>query len=411
MALRVAILSTGHEVLRGLTLDTNAAWLSLHMTEAGATVVSRRTVGDDARVIAEAILESDRGVDALVVTGGLGPTEDDRTREGLALAAGVELAHDERAWNLVRAAFSRSGRVPSDMQRRQALLPEGAIALENPVGTAPGVLLAVGGVPVFLLPGPPREMRATFETEVLPLWRASGDLEATALRVLWTAGLPEAEVASAIDDLMKAAEPVVGTHPDDGEVAVRLLARGHGAGARADAAVSEIRRWLGAAVVSTEEDVRVQHAVVRALLARRAVVATGESVTGGLVARMLVEVPGASDAFRGGFVTYSDEWKRDSLGVDAALLDAHGAVSAEVAAAMAVGARTRGRCDFGLATTGVAGPEPDARGVVEGTVFVAVASATGVRTAALRFPGPRVVIQRRAAVAALDLLRRTLLDR
>ena len=270
------------------------------------------------------------------------------------------------------------------------------------------MLLDLGGVSVILLPGPPREMRAMFESAVLPRWRALGVLEATALRVVWTAGLPEAEIASAIDDLMKAAEPVVGTHPDEGEVAVRRLARGDRADARADAAVQEVRRRLGEAFVSAEESVRVPHAVVAALRARGAVVATAESVTGGLVARMLVEVPGASDVFHGGFVTYSDAWKTEALGVPAGLLAAHGAVSEPVARAMAEGARLRGHAAYGLSTTGVAGPGPDARAVAEGTVYVAIASAAGTRSVALRLSGPRASIQRRAAVAVLDILRRTL---
>jgi nicotinamide-nucleotide amidase len=408
VALRVALVSTGHEVLRGDTLNTNAAWLARRATEAGATVVWATTVGDAVGDIEAALRDAIGRADEVLVTGGLGPTEDDRTRAALARAAGVPVAHDDRAWAIVLARFARAGRVPDERQRPQAALPVGSEPLGNEFGTAPGVRLAVGSTTVALLPGPPREMRAMFEAEVLPRWRADGRIEEAAARVVRTAGLPESDLASRIDDLMRAPEPVVGTHPDEGEVAVRVLARGKGAGARADGVRDEVARRLGAHVVSFEEEERVEHAVVRALLARGEVVATAESVTGGLVARMLVRVAGASGAFRGGFVAYSDAWKHGVLGVEDALLLEHGAVSEPVALAMAHAARERGGCAWGVATTGVAGPGPGMRGVAEGTVFVAVCG-HDVETARRHvFGPPRLAVQRRAAVAALDLLRREL---
>jgi nicotinamide-nucleotide amidase len=304
--LTVALVSTGHEVLRGHTLNTNASWLARRATEVGARVTSVRTVGDDLPDLEAAVRGATREARCVLVTGGLGPTEDDRSREALARVLGVPLLDDERAWAIVKRYFERSAREPSPMQRRQAFVPRGAEPLDNTEGTAPGLLARVGEGTVFLLPGPPREMRAMFEREVLPRWRAAGPasssecLDETASRVIWTAGAPESEIATAIEDLMRAPEPVIGTHPDEGEVAVRLLARGPGAAARADAAVDEIVARLGGHVVSTDEDARVQHAVVANLKARGLVVTTAESITGGLVARMLVEVPGASDVFRGG---------------------------------------------------------------------------------------------------------------
>lgn len=408
--LTVALVSTGHEVLRGHTVNTNAAWLGRRATEAGAKVTSVRTVGDDLPDLEAALRAAVAEADVVVVTGGLGPTEDDRSREALARVLDAPLEDDPEARAIVARYFARSGRPAVAMQWRQALVPRGARALDNDQGTAPGIVATAGGRQVFLLPGPPREMRAMFEREVLPRWRATGALDAVAPRVVWTAGAPESEIAGAIDDLMRAPEPVVGTHPDDGEVAVRLLARGPDAEARADAAVATVVRRLGAHVVSTDEATRVEHAVVAALRARGLVLTTAESVTGGLVARMLCEVPGASAAFLGGWVTYSDAWKARELGVPGALLAAHGAVSAEVARAMAAGARAAAEADLAVATTGVAGPGPDDRGVAQGTVFVALATRDGadVEVRELRLPLPREVVQRRAAVAALDLVRRHL---
>ncbi len=411
--LTVALVSTGHEVLRGHTLNTNASWLARRATEAGAKVTSVRTVGDDLADLEGALRAALAESDVVVVTGGLGPTEDDRSREALARVLGVPLEDDPAARAVVARYFARSGRAAAAMQWRQAVVPRGARALDNDQGTAPGIAATTAaGREVYLLPGPPREMRAMFEREVLPRWTATGALEETASRVVWTAGVPESEIAGAIEDLMRAAEPVVGTHPDDGEVAVRLLARGPRASARADAAVADVVRRLGAHVVSVDEETRVQHAVVATLRTRGLVVATAESVTGGLVARMLCEVPGASDVFRGGWVTYSDPWKVRALGVPEALLAAHGAVSDAVARAMASGALFASGADLAMATTGVAGPGADARGVSAGTVFVAVARRDGagevvdLGTRALHLPLPRLVVQRRTAVTALDLVRR-----
>ncbi len=406
----VAILSTGYEVLRGYTLNTNASWLARRATECGARVVSAVTVGDALDDLARELRRLVTQADCVLVTGGLGPTEDDRTREALALVSGVSLVEDPRARVVVEDYFRRSARAPGPSQWRQALVPEGMEPLRNPEGTAPGIAGRVGSAQVFLLPGPPREMRSVFETEVLPRCRALGPFDETAARVVWTAGVPESEVARPLEVFMRAEEPTVGTHPDDGEVAVRILARGPGAAARADAVLAAARASLGEHVVSTHEEERVQHAVV-ALLARHGlVVTTAESVTGGLVARMLVEVPGASRVFEGGFVVYSDAWKAARLAVPEALLARDGAVSAAVAGAMAEGALRAGPADVAVATTGVAGPGPDDRGVPEGTVFVAVAvSGRPTRVASHRFAVPRVPLQRRAAVAALDAVRRALL--
>jgi nicotinamide-nucleotide amidase len=409
--LPVALVMTGHEVLRGHTLNTNAAWLGLRATDAGATVVEATTVGDGLEDLARALAGAAMRADCVLVTGGLGPTEDDRTREALARAAGVALEHDARAWEIVLGHFRRLGREPAEVQRRQALLPRGATALQNALGTAPGVLFAIGKATVFLLPGPPKEMRRMFEDEVLPRWRAGGALEETALRVVWTAGATESVVAGAIEDRMKSPEPVVGTHPDEGEVAVRVFARGGGARARADALAAEVVRRLGESVVSTDEGVRIAQAVVALAREQKRIVTTAESITGGLVARMIVEVPGASDVFRGGFVAYSDAWKTDVLGVPAELIEKEGAVSQLVAIAMAAAAKKRTGADLAVATTGVAGPGPDARGTPAGTAFVVATPAKSpgvwvpVRVHAL---GDRASVQRRVAVAALVALREAL---
>lgn len=407
--LRVALVSTGHEILRGHTVNTNAAWLARAATSLGARVTSVRTVGDDLSDIVGALAAAAAEADAVVVTGGLGPTEDDRTRDALAHWLGVPLREDAEADASMRRHFARNGRIPGPLQHRQTLVPEGACAIVNEEGTAPGLRVVREGVDVVVLPGPPREMRAMFRREVVPRWTASGRLEEASSRVVWTTGLPESEVAAALHDLLTAREPVVGTHPDEGEVAVRLVTRGPGAVARAEAAVATVVSRLGAHVLSTDEDRRVQHAVVDALAGRRMTLACAESVTGGLVARMVTEVPGSSAVFLGGFVTYATAWKVRFLDVPEALVAAHGVVSAEVACAMAEGARRAGASDLAVATTGVAGPGPDATGTPEGTVWIGLAGPRGVVATRPALHGlSRDAVVRRAAVAALDAVRRDL---
>lgn len=407
----VSILSTGYEVLRGFTPNTNATWLARRATEAGARVVGVRTVGDALPELVRGLRDALAEASTVLVTGGLGPTEDDRTREALGVVAGVFLEDDARAWRIVAAYFERSRRAPSAVQRRQALVPRGFEPMDNLEGTAPGIAGQVGDRRVFLLPGPPREMRAMFDAEVWPRWRLDGGFDEAAARVIWTAGAPESDVAAPIEELMRLAEPTVGTHPDDGEVAVRILARGDGAAARADRLRDEIVDRLGAHVVSTAEDERVQHAVVALLRAEGLSITTAESITGGLVARMLVEVPGASAVFPGGYVTYSDEWKRDVLGVPSELLERYGAVSEPVALAMADRARVLARADVALSTTGFAGPSA-IPGASPGPVFAAVSSRFEP-TFAVSFTSAvaRPAVQRRTAVLALDLARRLLARR
>jgi nicotinamide-nucleotide amidase len=410
--LTVALVSTGHEVLRGHTLNTNAAWLARRVTEVGARVRVVLTVGDDLADLSRALSAAAAQAEAVLVTGGLGPTEDDRSREALAAVMGVALEHDERAWRTIRARFEAAGLAPSASQRRQALVPAGAVVLPNLQGTAPGLVARAAGAEVFLLPGPPREMQAMFEGQVLPRWRTGGRLDDVASRVVWTAGVPESEVAAPLEAAMRAEEPVVGTHPDEGEVAIRVLARGPGAASRADEVVRLAREALGPAVVSERDDERVQHALVARAKDRRLVLTTAESVTGGLVARMLCEVPGASDVFRGGWVVYSDAWKASALGVPEDLLRAHGPVSEAVARDMAERALARAPADVALATTGVAGPGPDAAGIAAGTAFVACALRDGPTTVRrLSMALPRLTVQRRVAVAVLDLARRLLAPR
>ena len=356
MTLAVGLVLVGAELVEGRTRDGNGAWLARRITEEGAGVAPWSVVPDDEASIAEAVRAAARHAPLVLVSGGLGPTEDDRTRAALAQAAGVELAEDPEAWAFVQAVLARRGRSVLPAQRRQALVPVGGRWLPNPVGIAPALAVRVGTSEVLALPGVPQELEALFDSEVLPRLRALPGREPTHVEMVLTVGLPETEVARRLGALATSVEPSLGWYPHHGEVEVSVRAHGPDAALRARAAADEVRRLVGDAALDAPAGGRTQHAVLALLRARGITLATAESLTGGLVAQMLTQIPGASDVLRAGYVAYHDDAKRRDLGVPADLLARHGALSAEVAGAMAEGARARAGTEAALATTGVAGP-------------------------------------------------------
>lgn len=410
----VALVLVGAELVEGRTADGNGVWMARRVAEEGARLVRWSVVADDEAALAAALTEAARAAALVLVSGGLGPTDDDRTRAGVARALGTALRHDPEAWAFVEEVFRRRGREPKPVQRRQAEVPVGARWLPNPVGTAPGLLAHLLGATLLVFPGVPEELRALFEREALPRLRALPGRTPTALRTLCTAGLPETEVAALLGDLAHDPALALGWYPHQGEVEVSLRTHGPGCEETVERALALARARLGPAVLAdTAPGERIEHSVVHGLARSGRSLATAESLTGGLVARLLTRVPGASAVFPGGWVTYSDAAKARDLGVPAALLAEAGAVSAPVAAAMARGARERAGTWAGLATTGVAGPgdqaAPDGPVLPAGTAFVALAlpgAEPVVRR--LHLPLPRELVQRRVAVEALDLLRRAL---
>jgi len=397
---RAAILTVGDELLGGRTINTNAAWLAQQLTDAGFLVVATDTVGDNEFSIADAVKSLTARADTVVVAGGLGPTPDDVTREALAGAAGSLLVVDKAL--KAQIAKRTEGRAPR-RNARMARVPEGARTFNNPMGTAAGLRIEVGGTPVYALPGVPLELEAIFRESVLPDLDASfAGTEPVPSRVLRVFGLREAEVADKLGDLLaRGREPVVGVTVRDGIITITVT------GANADARADEIRAQLGADVFA-EGDASLASVVLEAVEARRGTLATAESLTGGLVASLLVEVPGASRVFRGGIVAYTDEMKHELLGVPKTVLKKHGAVSAEAAERMAKGARRRLGAKIALATTGVAGPDRDAHGTPVGKGYVAAADTRGVVVRAVQARGDRNAVRRRFAWTALDLLRRRL---
>jgi nicotinamide-nucleotide amidase len=407
--LRVAILSTGEELLRGAIADTNAQFLARTLRRAGGVAIEIRQVGDGREEIARAAGELARRCDLLVVTGGLGPTADDRTREALADAAGVGLKEDAAAAAGVAAFFRRLGREPSPSNRQQAFVPEGARVVPNPIGSAPGFELAIGPARAVALPGVPAEMKAMVNATLLPGLSAEPGALAQEERLLQVAGLAESVVGERIDAWLRRTEPpLVSVTVSAGHLTVAVTDRGDAEGrSRLAAAASELRRLLGAHVFAEGETTLAQHVVTR-LRARGETVALAESCTGGLVGAALTDVPGSSQVFLEGCVTYSEAAKIRALNVPAALLAAHGAVSEEVARGMADGVRRRAGATWGVAVTGVAGPDGGSAAAPVGCVHLARAGANGVEHVRKQFPGDRGLVRAFAVTAALDLLRRGL---
>jgi nicotinamide-nucleotide amidase len=406
------ILSTGDELVRGRTLDTNTSEIARTLAAEGVSVVGASIVGDDEPSLAAAMIAAADAAEIVVISGGLGPTVDDCTRAAAARAAGVALERRAEIEDALRARYASRKTPMPESNLLQADAPAGAKILTNRHGTAPGFRVRVRGAELFALPGPPHEMRAVLVEEALPRIRAlvGGGGRVVVTRTLETFGEREAAVGETIADLMeRGREPRVGTTAMRGTIRVVIHAEG-GAAETAellDRAEAEIRRRLGPIVYGVDGET-LAGAAGRLLLANRASIATAESCTGGLVAGALTETPGISAVFPGGVVTYADEEKTKLLGVPADLIARVGAVSEEVARAMASGVRARFATDLGVALTGVAGPDGGTAEKPVGLVHVALDARGVVTHTRLMSPGDRALVREIAVKTALDLVRRAL---
>ncbi len=397
-------ISTGDELVRGRSPDTNAPWIARRAAEEGVARTRHTTVGDDLEALAAAFAEAGARADLVVVTGGLGPTEDDLTREAAARAAGVGLVFRPDLLEEIEARLAARGlpRIPGN--RVQARLPEGAEPLPNPLGTAPGMRMAIGRAEFFFLSGVPGEMERMFDESVRPVLRERGG-GAAARETIAAFGWPEARVDEALADLWPRRDVRLGLTAESGVIRIHLEAEGPGGRERVARRAEEVRRRLGKIALEAPDLPRS----VALLLARRgAVLATAESCTGGLVGKLLTDVPGISAHYAGGVVAYADAVKRDLLGVRASTLSAHGAVSEPVAREMAEGVRARLGATLGVSVTGVAGPGGGSEEKPVGLVHFAVAAPDGTSATRRRFPGDRRVVRRLAANVALALVRRWL---
>ncbi|HOY67537.1 MAG TPA: competence/damage-inducible protein A [Candidatus Ozemobacteraceae bacterium] len=400
------IVSVGTELLLGELVDTNAAWIAGELRRLGYYVYYKTTVGDNRERLAETIGRAFLRADLVVTSGGLGPTDDDLTREAIADVCGAVPREDAEQLRRLEELFAARKRQMPAVNRKQAWLIPGARPLENPIGTAPGWWVEKDGRTIVAMPGPPHEMKRMWNEQVKPaLPRGTAVLWDTTLH---TVGIGEGNVAELLAEFTGNANPSVATYARRHGVDVRVAAGAASLDIARELAapvLAEVERRIGRFVCSRDDETIAQ-AIGARLLAAGHRLAVMESVTGGLVADLLTDTPGASEWLQAGVITYTRQAK-EAAGVSADLLDAHGCVAEETARAMAEAVRRQFGVEWGVAATGVAGPAP-AEGKPVGLAFVAVAGPAGTRSMRLEWPGQRRQIKERTANAALALLLRTL---
>jgi nicotinamide-nucleotide amidase len=409
--MKIEILAVGSELLTPAFVDTNSLELTRRLNDLGLDVARKTIVGDDAEEIGALIRDAVRRSDLLIVMGGLGPTEDDKTREACAAALGRPLLYRPEIYESIRERFLRRGRDLPPSNAKQAYVIEGADVLSNPNGTAPGLSLVEGRCEIVLLPGPPKELLPMFESAVWPRLQARGH-GSTGRRVLKITGMGESDAETRIADLYPPPGPLrltILSSPGQIELHVTEFSTVRDAShfPELESLAGKLRDRLGDFVYSASgED--METVVGRLLKDRGATLACAESCTGGLLSGRITSIPGSSAYFKEGFVTYANEAKIRALGVPGDLIADRGAVSAEVAGAMADGARRKAGADFALAVTGIAGPDGGTADKPVGLVFTALAWEGGLETHRNVFIGRRDQIRFQAALRALDVLRRRL---
>jgi nicotinamide-nucleotide amidase len=407
--MKAEIIAVGSELLTPDRVDTNSLFLTARLNKLGIEVTRKTVVGDDLAPLRNAFEEATKRVELVIASGGLGPTEDDRTRDAVADLLGRKLSRDPAVMKMIEARFRKIGRVMSEVNARQAMVPEGATVLENDRGTAPGLWLESNGRIVILLPGPPHELKAMFAAQVEPrLARLATGVRLVA-RELRVAGMGESDVDQRIAPIYTRHEDVqttILTAPGEIQIHLRIWSKDVPAAERQLQGIQEsIVLTLGEAVFTTAGE-SMEEVVGRELTMRQATIATAESCTGGLLAERLTRISGSSAYFLGGVVSYSNTLKSAWVDVPAEIIESRGAVSSEVAVALADGIRRRTGATLGVGITGVAGPTGGTPEKPVGTVHVAIADASGSKERGVHYPGERDRIRWQASQTALDLVRR-----
>lgn len=403
----------GTELLLGNIVNTNGAYLARQLAALGFPSYYQTTVGDNAERLSECIRLAMSRSDLIILSGGLGPTQDDITKETAAGVLGKELLLNEEAKAQIEGFFAKRGRKMAENNLKQAMIPKDAIMLENTNGTAPGVIMEENGKILVLLPGPPEELTLMFERSVLPY------LQKKTSQVIYSSmvkicGMGESDVAEQLDDLIRSQGDVtVAPYAKIGEVHLRVTAKASDekeAKKLVKPVVKDIKARLGDAVYTTHEEVTLEQAVVDLLLANELTVTTVESCTGGLLAGRLINVPGVSEIFKMGHITYSNKAKRKIVGVKKKTLEKHGAVSGPVVKEMVGGAVLLTHADVAVSISGVAGPDGGTEEKPVGLVYIACSVCGVVTVREYRFSGTRSKIRESAVAAALILMRRCILE-
>ncbi len=410
--MRAEVVAVGSELLIPPRGETNASYITSRLREAGVPVAARVTVADELELLSSAFSSSLARSEIVIATGGLGPTEDDLTREAAAAALGRSLRRDGALLEQLRERFARFKRPMAEVNEKQADVIEGGVVLPNPRGTAPGQYVEAGGRLLVLLPGPPSEMQPILDEQVMPVVQARSQGRVLRRLVLRLASISESDVEQAVAPLYKTYKnPQTTILSAPGQVELHLNAEASSpaeADARNEQLAAGIRERLPGRIFS--EDGRELHEVVAGILIERGLtLSLAESCTGGLLSARLTAVPGSSRFLDRAFVTYSNASKTELLGVDPGLIAAHGAVSENVARAMARGARERAKTALGVAITGIAGPDGGTPQKPVGTVFIAISGLPGDPTRRALFPGERERVRYQASQLALEMTRRGLL--
>ena len=404
------ILAVGTELLLGDIINTNAQFLSAELARLGVNVLHQSVVGDNTERLSEAFLQALSRSDMVITTGGLGPTGDDITRETVAKVLGLPLELHEPSLENMKRYFTKSGRVMSESNIKQAMLPANALVYSNLWGTAPGCAIEHVGKTVIMLPGPPREMCPMFEKYLKPQLAllSNAVIASINLRVF---GVPESDLQTRLDDLMQGENPTLSPYAKDGEVLLRITARApneHDALLLCRPIADEVIRRLGSFVYGENVEGLAQ-TLVEELKRSGRKLALAESCTGGLVAKLITDRPGSSQVFNCGVVSYSNDIKHSLLGVKKETLQTYGAVSKQTACEMATGIKRLAEADFGVGITGIAGPDGGTAEKPVGLVFIAVADATTIYSRRLILghgTNEREYIRYLTALNALDIVRR-----
>ena len=403
------IISVGTEILLGNIVNTNAAYLAEKCAYLGLSNYYQVVVGDNEQRLLETINTAKSRADVIFLIGGLGPTEDDLTKETAAKAFNVELVMDEEAKNNIVTILTNRGIDITNNNFKQALVPKGSIVLYNKNGTAPGIIMEEAGKVVIMLPGPPNEFVPMVDDQVVPYFLKKGTNDVIYSRVVKLVGVGESKVAEEISDLIAMTNPTVATYAKTGEVHIRVTASAANddeAKALVKPVVKKLKAMYPDNVYSTNADETLERAVVELLSKNGLSITAAESCTGGLVCGKIVNVAGASEVFRGGYITYSNKQKRNVIGVKKSTLEKYGAVSEQVAAEMAKGVLEVSKADVAISTTGIAGPGGGTPEKPVGLVYIGCAVKNKVYVEKFNFSGSRNKARESTVVAALSMVRK-----
>lgn len=407
------IICVGTELLLGNIVNTNAAYLARELAQLGITCYYQTVVGDNRERLLQALKQAADRAELLILSGGLGPTEDDLTKETAAEFAGKKLVMDERSRERIADYFRKRGMDIAGNNWKQALIPEGSIVFDNDNGTAPGMALELESCKMILLPGPPMELQPMFAQRVVPYLKEFTD-GVIASRIVKTCGLSESSVEMEIRDLIDGqTNPTIATYAKTGEVHIRVTARANTekeAGKLLKPMVKELKNRFGNDIYTTEEDVTLEKALAELLISAGMTITCAESCTGGLLSATLINVPGISELYKIGYVTYSNKAKRKLLGVKKSTLDKYSAVSLQTAEEMARGLLANSKADVGVAVTGLAGPDGGTKEKPVGLVYIGCNVKGKVTVEEYHFVGNREKIRQSSVVAALMQTRRCVLE-